>query len=78
MSKPKFDKKKCYECKWHGVGVGYPVRLPNGTTIQVHCNYSAFHDSSSLRAISKEDYIDFRGTDYNNCLLFCKGKMEKE
>lgn len=75
MSKPKFNKKKCLKCKFHGTGVGYPVRVKskngNWTTINVHCNYGAGQGGSScLRPLNCQETYDLRGEDYDNCLLF--------
>lgn len=82
LEKPKFDKKKCRKCKWHGQGVGYPVRFKNGnghmTTLQIHCNYAAYDEHTSpLRPNSDGTSYDLRGDDYDNCLFFEKGVPQK-
>lgn len=79
-NRPLFDKQKCVKCKWHGVGIGYPVKVMQAgheVTALIHCNYSSYHESSCLRAKSANEVIDIRGTDYDNCLLFEEGKVEK-
>lgn len=79
---PKFDKDKCLKCKWHGVGIGWPVKVKtsNGreTTISIHCNWSSHNGSACLKAASNNTAIDIRGEDYHNCLLFKEGEMEDD
>ena len=79
MSKPKFNKKKCLKCKYHGIGHnGYPVRLSGSIkSLRVYCNYS-ITGSSCLKPISTYKTTDIRGEDYDNCLLFSPGEMIKE
>ena len=78
-NKPKFDKQMCLKCKWHGTGGGWRAKLPNGKTQALHCNYSGYHDSTPLRAVSSTEVIDLRGDDFHNCSLFVEGTPnEKE
>ncbi len=62
--KSKFNKNKCKKCKYHG---GANI---NGNTI--HCYY-ANTGKTCLHRVGKE-IIDRRGNDYNNCLLYERGK----
>lgn len=74
-TKAKFDKKKCIKCIYHGVGkCGHCVRMPDGHTERVHCNYSSVTDVTCLQPGPNGTVIDMRGEDYNNCLLFVEGK----
>ena len=79
MAKPKFDKRKCLKCKWHGLGCGgYPVRVGfNGRTLPIYCNYS-ISERTCLKKLKDGSIIDSRGDDYNNCKLFEPGKAEVE
>ena len=79
MSKPKFDKRKCLKCKYHGLGCGgYPVKVGfNGKSIPVFCNYS-LSERTCLRKQKDGQIIDIRGNDYNNCKLYEAGKPEVE
>ena len=85
MSKPKFSKKKCLTCKWHGEGIGYPVRIKNKNseeeeyiTIHVHCNYASFDEHTSpLRPLPNGSTYDLRGDDYYNCAFYEEGKPQK-
>lgn len=82
MSKPKFSKKKCRKCKWHGTGIGYPVHIKkkNGEVvgILVHCNYTAYDGHTScLRPTPEGGSIDIRGEDYYDCKLFEEGTPAK-
>lgn len=71
--KPKFDKKKCLKCMYHGTGCGgFPIRTTK-RTITVYCNYSNT-DDTCLKRINNGRIIDQRGDDYNNCRLFVEGK----
>ena len=74
MAKAKFDKKKCVRCIYHGVGkCGHSVRLLNGGTERVHCNYSGVTDSTCLKPAPNNTVVDMRGDDFNNCKLFVEG-----
>lgn len=71
--KPKFDKKKCLKCIYHGVGCGgYSVKDENDRSISVFCNYNATEDTC-LKNVNG-DVVDQRGEDYYNCQLFVEGK----
>ncbi|MBR3125025.1 MAG: hypothetical protein IKF42_06295 [Mogibacterium sp.] len=77
-SKPKFDKKKCLKCKYHGKGLnlGWPVKVKSGEkyrTVYVYCDFVSHMSTTPLRAVSKTETIDLRGEDYNNCKLFVEG-----
>ena len=76
MRKAKFDKFKCYKCKYHGMGVGYSIRV-NGKVLKVHCNYCGINKSSCLRKQEDGTVIDIRGNDFSNCKLFEEGEMIK-
>ena len=71
MVKAKHSKRKCLKCKWHGTGVGYPVKVGN-QHVMVHCNYSGYHETTTLRSIGGK-VVDLRGEDRLNCLLFEEG-----
>ena len=74
-NKPKFDKQMCLKCKWHGTGVGYPVR-EGGHHVLVHCNYSLYNETTPLRVVDGK-VIDLRGEDRYGCQLFEKGKPDR-
>ena len=69
-NKPKFDKNKCVKCKYHGVGMGYSVKI-NGETRLIHCNANGFNITTVTRS-PEGKVIDMRGEDYKNCRLFTK------
>lgn len=79
MSKPKFDKKKCLTCIYHGEGVGYSVRVPNkdGTYSLkvVNCNYAGVTGETCLKPAPNNEVIDLRGDDYDNCKLYEEGEQ---
>lgn len=77
-NKPKFDKQKCLKCRWHGMGLGWSAITPDGKNVSIHCNYSGHHETTPLRAAPGNTFTDLRGNDFNNCLLFEEGEMEKE
>ena len=71
--KPKFDKKKCAKCKYHGTGCGgYPVTTKS-RIISIYCNYCN-GDDTCLKRLDSGEVIDQRGDDYYNCKLFEEGK----
>lgn len=69
----KYDKKKCKKCKWHGSLVGSGATGTKG----VYCNYGSLHRCSCLKRI-KGHIVDRRGGDFNNCLLYEKGKAIRD
>lgn len=73
----KFDKKKCLKCKWHGTGIGYPVKISEIRHDVIHCNWSSYNDSACLKMVNGE-VIDIRGDDYHHCKLFEEGKAEEK
>jgi hypothetical protein len=76
--KPKFDKYKCYTCRYHGVGSnGYPITV-NKRKVRVYCDYLSIMDSSCLKPINGQDNVDLRGEDFNNCKLYTKGNIERK
>lgn len=79
MNKPKFDKKKCLTCTYHGDGVGYCVRIPakGGTFTHktVNCNYAGVTGETCLKPAPNNTIIDLRGDDYDNCKLYKEGKQ---
>lgn len=79
MAKPKFNKRKCVKCKYHGTGCnGYPVRVGfSDRTIPVFCNYSKT-ERTCLKKLNDGRIIDLRGDDYNGCKLFEEGRVEDE
>lgn len=75
--KPKFNKKRCLECKYHGFGHGYYVEM-KGKKYPVYCNYASITDSTCLKPLNSEESYDLRGEDYENCLLFSSGDAIEE
>ena len=73
--RPKFNKKKCMECMYHSVGLGYPVKIKDHQ-VTVHCNYSLTGDT--CLKMTENGVVDTRGTDYDHCKLFKKGKAVEE
>ena len=74
-SKPKFNKRKCLTCKFHGeASWGYPVKSGD-TSIHVSCDYISLTKDSCLKTDGKGEIIDTRGNDYNNCLKYKSGKL---
>jgi len=78
-NKPKFDKKKCLKCRYHGTGCGgYPVKLNDrGITVTVYCNYTTLMDDTCLKRV-KGEIVDRRGEDYHDCKLFEEGKAMED
>lgn len=77
-SKPKYNKKKCAKCKYHGVGMGgYTVKIGDRQT-PIYCNYTSINAKSCLEPLKDGGTVDIRGGDFNNCLLYEKGKALKE
>lgn len=74
-NKPKFNKSKCRKCKYHGTGVGYPIKQGDNVVF-IHCNYTHRDRGSCLRKLEDGTIVDIRGEDYNNCALFERGKMK--
>lgn len=73
ITKPKFNKKRCLECRYCGVGKGGFV--VNGKSL--FCDYATITNSTCLRRTRKGEVIDLRGSDYDNCLLYAPGKVNK-
>lgn len=74
-SKPKFDKHKCYKCKYHCENSsGYPVRT-NHRTVRVCCDYATMMRETCLTKDENDNVIDKRGNDYRNCKLFEAGRV---
>lgn len=80
MSKPRFSKRKCLECTWHGERgpVGYPVKDENGETRCIYCNYATLNKDTCLRAGENNSVADIRGDDYKKCRQFLRGKARRE
>lgn len=78
MSKSKFNKRKCLQCKYHGCkgNLGYPVRV-NNKTYNIYCDFICQTNISPLKQGPNKTVIDLRGNNYNDCQLFVKGKPEK-
>lgn len=74
--KPKhFNRQKCIKCRYHGNGCGgYNATIigKNGHhyTQSIYCNYSGITGKTCLQ----KDGSDLRGTNYNKCQLYEKGK----
>lgn len=70
---PKFNKKKCLKCMYHGINhLGYPTRI-YGTTVRAYCNYATITGQlCTFRDGRKTE--DRRGKDYNDCKLYHEGK----
>lgn len=79
-SKPYFDLKKCYKCKYHGEGIsgGYSIKLANSHFVTVYCNYADITGKTCL-AIDEEtgELYDRRGTNSKKCKFFEEGKKLK-
>lgn len=79
----KFNPEKCMKCKFRNEAqsnnIGSTVRLPNGKTTRVYCDYAYIMNSTCLKPISPTKSIDMRGDDYNNCNYFIEGdKIERD
>lgn len=75
-SKPKFSKKKCLKCKYHGIGIGFTAKR-NGEYVPVYCNYTNQERGSCLRRIDSETSYDIRGDDYWGCRLYEEGEANE-
>jgi hypothetical protein len=76
-TKPKFNKRKCAKCKYHGnCGAGYVVKI-NGVTRNIICNYSGVTRNTCLVRDGK-NVIDKRGDDFDHCKLYEKGPVQHE
>ena len=76
----KFNKKKCLMCKYAvNTSGGYMVHDKSGKTFTLLCDYSGGNkDNECCLYIGEDKKVhDRRGDDYNNCLLFDQGKMNK-
>ena len=58
-----FNKKKCATCRYHGTGLGKPVKTKKGWE-SVYCDYAWITGTSCGTS---------RGTDPENCLLYSEG-----
>lgn len=84
QSKAKYNKEKCYRCKYHSEATcGYLVKIMNNDgsyrMATVCCDYLTITGKSCLVDVAdKNGYkktIDRRGDDRNNCKLFEEGKI---
>ena len=66
--RPKFKKSRCKKCKYHGTLSGVQ---------KVFCNYASLEGHSCIYRQGSH-IIDKRGCDYENCLLFKKGKALRD
>lgn len=67
---PKFDKKKCATCKYHGERLQYNAESQN-----THCDYANIMGITCLTYGEHGKVIDRRGCDGQNCALYEKGAM---
>jgi len=75
---PKFDKKKCLVCKYHGIGCGgFTVRKHNNM-IHVFCDYATITKDTCLTKTTDGATIDRRGDDYDNCQLYDAGNVSRD
>lgn len=80
--KAKFNKKKCLTCAYHGVGMGYPVKIDKtghgDTTLPIFCDYAGKNGNGAtcLQPGPRGTTIDIRGCDHKNCALYKKGRMK--
>ena len=79
--KPQYDKEKCLQCKYHGRGsIGFAAKekeLNNESDKNpklIYCNYASVTGLTCTRRVHDDVIIDIRGGNYNNCLLYEKGK----
>lgn len=85
-SKAPYNPKKCLKCKYHGehlscgnfVRVKKPTNGKAGKSVTVYCNYADITGNTCLKALNPRESYDTRGDDYNNCLLFEKGKRVRK
>lgn len=77
MAKPKFDKQKCFRCKYHSLGSGGYTVYNDGRGLAVFCNYSATQDTC-LKKSDDGTVYDQRGDDYYNCKLYSEGRVIKD
>ena len=78
--KSKFNKKKCEQCKYHGYfgSKSQNAYSSNEAALNhVMCEYAKCNKTTCLRLVGKE-LVDLRGSDYNNCKLFEKGKRQSD
>ena len=79
-SKPKFNKHKCYDCKYHCEhSAGYPIKKKirdKIVTVHIGCDYISMTRQSCITKDENENKIDLRGDDYNNCKLFKAGRVK--
>lgn len=79
-SKPKFNKHKCLNCKYHNeITYGHYVRVKVGDKykqLHVGCDYANITHQTCLYLYENKQVQDRRGTDYNNCLLYEQGKIK--
>lgn len=77
-NKPKFNKRKCLECKYRGyISQGHLIRTGN-KSVHVCCNFASITGITCLKPLSGYRTTDLRGDNYNNCKLFVKGNPERE
>ena len=77
-NKPKFSKKRCLRCKYHGLGHHGFVTCIDGKGVNIYCNYATITGHTCLKPVSPHESVDLRGDDYYNCRLFSEGKMIRE
>lgn len=76
--KPKFNKRKCLKCKFHGnCGAGVGVKI-NGASRGVICDYAGVTGNTCLTLDSSRHVIDIRGNDYDHCALYTKGERKRD
>lgn len=80
MDRPKFDKSKCLRCRYSvKISSGFSAHDQTGASVQIVCDYSGSNKDGHTclyRGADKKVH-DRRGDDYNNCLLFTQGKLNK-
>ena len=70
------DKKKCMTCKYHGYFGSVPQDASEVYRLnRLICDYSGVTKRTCLKRAGK-GFIDSRGNDPNNCLLYEKGERE--
>lgn len=65
---PKYNKKKCKKCKYHGERLSVAMDGQN-----IYCDYLCITGKTCLTYDNKGKVIDRRGNDADNCALFEKG-----
>ena len=76
--KPKFNKEKCYTCRFHGVGsLGYPITV-KGRRVKVYCDYATIMEETCLYPLNGYKTKDVRGEDSENCKLYEPGRIARK